>query len=72
MQGAAEKKLTGKKLSTLHHKDYHDKHRHKEDDLDLLPIGKLSRNSAIFRKEGDDGVFARNLVMGKLYVHNKI
>ncbi|CAG2187953.1 Myosin light chain kinase, smooth muscle,Myosin light chain kinase family member 4,Death-associated protein kinase 2,Myosin light chain kinase 3,Death-associated protein kinase 1,Death-associated protein kinase 3,Myosin light chain kinase 2, skeletal/cardiac muscle [Mytilus edulis] len=61
--GAAEKKLTGKKLSTLHHKDYHDKHRHKEDDLDLLPIGKLSRNSAIFRKEGDDGVFARNLVM---------
>jgi hypothetical protein len=54
------------------HKDYKDKHRHKEDDLDLLPIGKLSRNSAIFRKESDDGVFARNLVLGKVdFIYSK-
>lgn len=36
-----------------------------EDAKDALPIGRLSRDSAVFRKEGDAGVLVRKLVMGK-------
>lgn len=36
-----------------------------EDDLDILPIGRLARDSAIFRKEGASGIIPRNIVMGK-------
>ena len=36
-----------------------------EDEKDILPIGRMSRDSAIFRKEGDSGIMVRNLVMGK-------
>lgn len=32
----------------------------------MLPIGRLSRDSAVFRKEGDEGVLVRKLVMGEL------
>ena len=32
----------------------------------MLPIGRLSRDSAVFRKEGDAGVLVRKLVMGEL------
>ena len=43
-----------------------------EDDLDILPIGRLSRDSAVFRKEGDTGIMARNLVMGKSQLSNDL
>ena len=39
-----------------------------EDEKDILPIGRMSRDSAIFRKEGDTGIMVRNLVMGKLLI----
>ncbi|KAH9498301.1 hypothetical protein Btru_006486 [Bulinus truncatus] len=63
VDGSAKKKLTGQPLSTAHHKDYRTRTKHKEDELDALPIGKLSRDSAVLRKEGDVGVVMRNLVM---------
>ncbi|KAK7507540.1 hypothetical protein BaRGS_00001475, partial [Batillaria attramentaria] len=68
VDGSAEKKLTGQKLSTVHHKDYRDRTKHKEDADDALPMGRLSRDSAVFRKEGDEGVLVRKLVMGQLNV----
>ncbi|KAL8593185.1 hypothetical protein ACOMHN_009840 [Nucella lapillus] len=61
--GSAEKTLTGQSLSTAYHRDYRDRTKHKEDDQDVLPIGRLSRDSAVFRKEGDEGVLVRKLVM---------
>lgn len=36
-----------------------------EDAQDALPMGRLSRDSAVFRKEGDEGILVRKLVMGK-------
>ena len=36
-----------------------------EDELDILPIGRLSRDSAIFRNEGGEGILSRELIMGK-------
>ena len=62
-QGQCESKLSGQPLSTVHHKDYRNRTKHKEDDLDVLPMGRLSRDSAVMRKEGDGG-FMRKLVMG--------
>ncbi|ESO95959.1 hypothetical protein LOTGIDRAFT_176638 [Lottia gigantea] len=61
--GSAEKKLRRSPLSKEHHKDYRDRQRHKEDEQDILPIGRLSRDSAIFRKEGETGVMMRELIM---------
>ncbi|KAK3083179.1 hypothetical protein FSP39_015849 [Pinctada imbricata] len=63
LNGSAERKLSGTPLSREHHKEYRDRMRHKEDDLDILPIGRLSRDSAIFRREGDKGVLSRQLIM---------
>lgn len=37
-----------------------------EDEMDVLPIGRLSRQSAVMRREGDLGIVMRKLVMGKL------
>ncbi|XP_025104057.1 titin homolog isoform X1 [Pomacea canaliculata] len=63
VDGWTEKKLTGQTLSNAHHKDYRLRTKHKEDAKDALPIGRLSRDSAVFRKEGDAGVLVRKLVM---------
>uniref|UniRef100_A0A0B7BSV9 Uncharacterized protein n=1 Tax=Arion vulgaris TaxID=1028688 RepID=A0A0B7BSV9_9EUPU len=63
LNGSTQKKLTGQPLSTAHHKDYRTRTKHKEDELDVLPIGRLSRDSAVMRKEGDQGIVMRNLVM---------
>ncbi|XP_069108405.1 myosin light chain kinase, smooth muscle-like isoform X3 [Argopecten irradians] len=63
LNGAAEKKLTGTKLSTQHHKEYQQRKRHREDELDILPIGRISRDSAIFRREGEQGIIAKNIIM---------
>ena len=42
-----------------------------EDDFDILPMGRLARDSAIFRKEGDAGIIPRNILMGKYFVFIK-
>ena len=38
-----------------------------EDALDVLPIGRLSRDSADMRKEGGQGIVMRKLVMGEAW-----
>ncbi|GFS00827.1 titin [Elysia marginata] len=61
--GATQKPQLGKPLSTAGHKHYRDRTKRKEDALDVLPIGRLSRDSADMRKEGGQGIVMRKLVM---------
>lgn len=37
-----------------------------EDEFDLLPMGRLARDSAIFRKAGGKGIMERQLLLGKM------
>lgn len=63
IDGEAQRNLKKIELSTENHKDYLYRTRNKNKEFDLLPIGCLARDSAIFRREGDKGILARELVM---------
>lgn len=38
----------------------------------LLPIGKLVKNGAIFRRQSEDGAFERNVTFGGLFSRNHL
>ncbi|RUS90387.1 hypothetical protein EGW08_001882, partial [Elysia chlorotica] len=61
--GSTQRPGQSKPLSTAGHKHYRDRTKRKEDALDVLPIGRLSRDSADMRKEGGQGIVMRKLVM---------